>query len=103
MRRIQASWESPDLGLGGTLPWVERAHALLEESNAVELERLLMDDTWQRLSRLADAHPFRFEQVFAFTFRWDVLQRWLSYDAEAGKTRFQELISEVTREQRLFA
>ncbi len=103
VRRIEAGWERPGLGLGSMLPWVEHARTLLDEGNAVELERLLMNDIWQRLSRLADAHPFRFEQVFAFTFRWDVLQRWRSYDTEAARTRFQDLIQEVTRDhQQLF-
>ena len=73
-------------------------------ARAVDLERLLMNTIWRKLARVGDAIPFGFEQVFAFVFQWDMVQRWLSYDAEAGKTRFQELISEVTREhQQLFA
>jgi len=51
---------------------------------------------WQRLSRISDARPFGFEQVFAFVFRWDLVQRWISWDADAAKTRFQQLITEVT-------
>jgi hypothetical protein len=104
VRRIQANWESPDLGLGGVFAWIEEARALLEAGNAVGLERLLMDAVWQHLSRIADRRPFGFEQVLAFVFRWDVVQLWLSYDADAAKTRFQELIAEVTRDhQQLFA
>ena len=62
-----------------------------------------MQVTWDRLARIGEQSPFGFEPVFSFVFRWDILQRWLSYDAEAGKARFQELISEVTREhQQLF-
>ncbi len=104
VRRIEAHWESADLGLGGVFPWLEEARALLEAGNATGLERLLMDAVWRRLSRIADAQPFGFEQVLAFVFKWDIVQLWLSYDAEAAKTRFQQLIAEVTRDhQQLFA
>ena len=104
VRRIPGAWDRADLGLGQMLPWIDEASKLLEAGDANGLERLLMDAVWTRLGRIAERTPFGFEPVFAFFFRWDILQRWLSYDAEAGKTRFQELISEVTREhQQLFA
>ena len=104
VRRIEAHWESADLGLGGILHWIDEARALLEAGNATGLERLLMNAVWQQLSRIADPHPFGFEQVLAFVFKWDVVQLWLSFDAEAAKTRFQQLIAEVTRDhQQLFA
>ncbi|MEM6531660.1 MAG: DUF2764 domain-containing protein [Myxococcota bacterium] len=103
VRRIAAGWDRPDLGISGLIPWVERADQLLESRDARELNRLMMDSVWQRLSRLGDRRPFGFEQVVSFVFRWDILQRWLAYDASAAKTRFTELIREVTREhQQLF-
>ena len=102
--RIAAGWDRTDLGLGRIFPWIEQARTLLEEGNAVGLERLLMNIVWDRLSRIADTVPFGFEQVFAFLFQWDIVQRWLSWDADAATTRFQELITEVTRDhQQLFA
>ena len=56
------------------------------------------------MSRIAERSPFGFERVIGFVFRWDILQRWMSYDAKQGKARFQELVAEVTREQQqLFA
>ena len=104
VRRIPGAWERADLGLGRVFPWIEDAAKLLESGDAHGLERLLMDAVWTRLGRIGERSPFGFEPVIAFLFRWDVLQRWLSYDAEAGKERFQELIAEVTREhQQLFA
>ncbi len=102
--RIASAWDRADLGLGQVFPWIGEAAKLLDAGDAQGLERLLMDDVWQRLGRIGERSPFGFEPVIGFLFRWDVLQRWLSYDAEAGKNRFQELISEVTREhQQLFA
>jgi len=104
VRRIASAGDRADLGLGQVFPWVDEAAKLLEAGDANGVERLLMDTAWTYLGRLAERSAFGFEPVIAFVFRWDILQRWLSYDAEAGKTRFQELISEVTREhQQLFA
>lgn len=92
-------WERSDLGLEHLLPWLGEAAQLLESGAALELERLLMNAVWTRLGRIAERSPFGIEPVIAFVFRWDILQRWLSYDADKGKTRFQELVMEVTREQ----
>ncbi len=103
-RRIASAGDRGDLGLGQVFPWIDEVAKLLEAGDANGVERLLMDTAWTYLGRLAERSAFGFEPVIAFVFRWDILQRWLSYDAEAGKTRFQELISEVTREhQQLFA
>ena len=99
-----ASWDRNDLGLGHMLPWLEDAGKLLAGGDALELERLLMDAVWTRLGRIAERSAFGFERVIGFVFRWDILQRWMSYDAEKGSLRFQELVAEVTRDQQqLFA
>ena len=101
VRRIPSAWDRSDLGLGQIFPWLEEAGKRLEAGDALELERLLMDAVWTRLGRIAEQRsPFGFEPVIAFVFRWDILERWLSYDAEAGRTRFQNLISEVIHEQK---
>lgn len=97
-------WDRADLGLEHLLPWLPEANSLLESGAAQELERLLMNAVWDRLGRVAELSPFGFEPVIAFVFRWDILQRWMSYDAEEGRKHFQELVAEVTREQQqLFA
>jgi len=98
------NWDRTDLGLTHLLPWLEDAAAMLESGAALELERLLMNSVWTRLGRIAERTPFGFEPVIAFVFRWDMLQRWRSYNAEQAKVRFQQLVAEVTREQQqLFA
>jgi hypothetical protein len=99
MRLMVENWDRPDLGLGYMLPWLEEAGKLLDAGAAQELERLLMEAVWTRLGRIADRSPFGLEPVISFVFRWDILQRWMTYDAEKGSARFQELVMEVTREQ----
>lgn len=104
LRLMTSAWDRSDLGLGHVLPWIEEASYLLESGDAHQLEHLLMNAVWTRLGRIAERSPFGFEPVIAFVFRWDITRRWLSYDAQLAKVRFQELVSEVTREQQqLFA
>lgn len=98
VRRIESHWEDPFLGLEHVHPWIPEACGHLDSSRALDLERLLMELVWRRLSRVADLHPFGFEPVFSFLFRWDILARWLSYDAEAAMARFQSLVGDTIRE-----
>ncbi len=101
---IEWRWAEPEFGLVAVFPWIPEVQALLEQGDAMGLEGLLMDQSWKKLSQVADRHPFGFEQAFAFAFKWDILHRWLSYDAEKARERFEELILEVTIDhQDLFA
>ncbi len=104
VERIVSAWDRRDLAITPVLPWIEEADRLLESNDARALERLLMDAVWNRLGRFGERSVFGFEPVMAFVFRLDILQRWLSYDAEAARSRFQDLVLEVTRDhQQLFA
>jgi hypothetical protein len=104
VRFIESRWVEPEFGLAAVFPWIAEAQASLDQGDAMELEKLLMGQSWTRLNRISDANPFGFEQVFAFAYKWDILRRWLSYDAEKARERFEELILEVTSDhQDLFA
>jgi len=103
-RIIESRWAEPEFGLGAVFAWIPDAQAFLDQGDAMELEKLLMGQAWKKLSKISDASPFGFEQVFAFAYKWDILHRWLSYDAEKARDRFEELILEVTSDhQNLFA
>lgn len=103
-RKVAAHWDDTDFRLGNIYPWIETARNLLEQGDALALERLLLDATWRELNSIESRTPFGFERVFAFFFKWDILRRWLAYDADAAKARFQGLITEVLRDhEQLFA
>jgi Protein of unknown function (DUF2764) len=103
-RMIESRWAEAEFGLGAVFPWIPEAQAFLDQGDAMELEKLMMGQSWTKLSQISDAHPFGFEQVFAFAYKWDILHRWLSYDAEKARDRFEELILEVTSDHHnLFA
>jgi len=103
-RIIESRWAEAEFGLGAVFPWIPEAQTFLDRGDAMALEKLMMGQSWKKLSQISDGHPFRFEQVFAFVYKWDILHRWLSYDAEKARERFEELILEVTSDhQNLFA
>ena len=92
---IASHWDEPDFKLTAVFPWVPESRSYLEVGDACGLDRLMMRIIWQRLSRIAESNRFGFEAVFAFVFKWDILQAWLARDAVKAKSRFQELIKEV--------
>ena len=103
VQHIERNWEDPDFKLGTVLPWVPQARQYLETGETLALERLLMTLVWQRVDRVLENNPFGFEVVLAYLFKWDILKRWLSYDRDAARERFDNLLTEVIGEQnRLF-
>jgi len=92
---IASHWDHSDFGLAAVYPWIPEALSFLDANDARSLDRLIMGVIWQRLSRIAESNGFGFEAVFAFFFKWDILQAWLARDPAKAKSRFQELIKEV--------
>ncbi len=95
VRFISSHWDDPDFMLTPIYPWIHEARSYLEINDAIGLDRLMMNVIWQRLSRITEGNRLGFEAVFAFVFKWDILQAWLARDAEKAKSRFQEMIKEV--------
>lgn len=103
-RIIESRWADAEFGLRAVFPWIPQAQTFLDQGDAMELEKLLMGESWKKLSEISDAYPFGFEQVFSYAYKWDIVHRWLSFDADRARERFEELILEVTSDhQNLFA
>ncbi|MEY3287761.1 MAG: hypothetical protein RLZZ419_3 [Pseudomonadota bacterium] len=92
---IASNRDHPDFKLAAVYPWIPKARSYFEANDALGLDTLLMNIIWQRLNRIAESNSFGFEAVFAFVFKWDILQAWLARDAGVAKSRFQELIKEI--------
>jgi len=99
VKPIEEHWDAADFRLGTVYPWIQEAGSYLAATDAVALDRLLMDIVWRKLSRLGDVSPFGFGAITAFVFKWDILQAWLQRDAGAAKQRFQLLIEEIKHVQ----
>ena len=96
VRHVRQHWDQPDFRLTLLYPWLPQAGDFLAAGDARGLERLLMDVAWRRLDRHAEQNTFGFEAVFSYFFKWDILRAWLACDAEKGKSRFRDLIHQVT-------
>ncbi|WP_417383191.1 DUF2764 family protein [Gimesia sp.] len=93
---IRRNWDVPHFGLAFLHPWFSQACKYYDSEDALGLEQLLMDVAWRRLTQCAEHRMFGFEAVFAYVFKWNILETWLKSDADRGKTRFKELIDQVT-------
>lgn len=94
-RFIAQHWDDADFKLTFMYPWIPEARKLLNNNDARGLDRLLMTVIWQRLGHISDTNTFGFEAIFAFVFKWDLLQAWFARDPITAKSRFQALIKEV--------
>lgn len=95
---LRRNWGDPDFQLAAVFRWLPEARSLLDSGNAIELDRLLFRDEWCWLERLELGSEFSTEALLKYLFQWDILDLWLSYDAQAAHERFEELVVEVTGE-----
>ena len=93
--RIRANWREPGFGLGQSLKWVLPAKDKLDKADAAGLERILLEAAWRQADGLVGAHDFDFEAVALYVLRWDLLERWTRYDAEAAAARFDALVTDA--------
>ncbi|MEE9327859.1 MAG: DUF2764 family protein, partial [Cocleimonas sp.] len=85
-------WHQPDLGLAKQLPWLPKANELLVANESYQLEKFLLGVVWDHYNRLGLGHYFNFEAVIIYVLRWDIIDRWTSYNKEIAIQRFNDLI-----------
>jgi len=91
---IERNWTRPDFGLAHAVPYVVRFQQLIEQRDALQMERALLDTVYRELARIRDLHHFDFESVALYVFMWDIIARWTGYDKERAKERFDLLVGE---------
>src|SRR5258707_1476350 len=68
IQRIERHWTEPDFGLGTVVPWVSEARRLWDEDDSVELERLILVESWKQFGRLSNGHYFDFAAAGSYLF-----------------------------------
>ena len=91
IKRIERHWTEPDFGLGSTVHWLPEARRLWDDDDSVELERLILVESWKQFSRLSNGHYFDFPAVVLYVFRWSLINRRVNYDRENAQKRFNSL------------
>ena len=96
--QIARHWSHPDFRLGGRFPWIAEVDTLLSGNSLGELERKVVDIVWQYVGRLSEPYHFTFEAVVIYLIRWELVYRWTQRDAEVGRQRFDQLVTEAMGE-----
>ena len=99
VQHIEKYWDDQNLRLAAVYPWIPQVREYLENGNALELERLQMNQVWEGVDRLEDQNYFGIDVIFSYLFKWDMMQRWLANNVESAKIRFDELVSEGISDQ----
>ncbi|NNJ28049.1 DUF2764 family protein [Alienimonas chondri] len=92
---IRRHWSDPTFGLGGRQPWIEPFARFMAAGEVVQAQRTLFDHTWRQWRRLSTEFTFSLEAVILYLARWEIIHRWTSRDAEAGRTRFDTMIQDT--------
>jgi hypothetical protein len=95
---IRRNWTQPGFALAGRYPWIGDVERLIADGDPMEAQRRLFAENWRVWSRMAERYTFSFEAVILYLARWEVIDRWTSRNAEAGRQRFEELITETLGE-----
>ena len=91
VNHIARNWTESGFRLDRTFPWLREADRLMKEGDTVALERLLLEQAWQSVVRQAGEHLFDFEAVVIYVLKWNIIDRWVRYNAEAAAKRFHDL------------
>ncbi|HEY5717888.1 MAG TPA: hypothetical protein VIS52_05285 [Motiliproteus sp.] len=94
-QRIRAKWQEPVFGLEFCFPFASELRHLLEQDQSLAVEKLLLRELWQRLTRLLDGHYFDFEAVALYVMRWHLIERFIHHQREAALSRFDQLTDRV--------
>jgi hypothetical protein len=95
---IVRKWEKPYFGLSAQFRWIVKAKSLLDEQDAVALEKLMLGLSWDKADQMSSRNPFGFETFLGYLFKWDITRRWLLYDQEKAGIRFHKLTQDAVKE-----
>lgn len=88
---MRTHWNEPDFGVGHIYPWVIDANQTMLQGDTLRLERMFMGKAWEHLARSGASHYFDFEAVAVYVLRWDLIDRWTRYEADAARERISGL------------
>ena len=89
---------SRDFGLTGVMDSFEEILRISEIDNLVERERRLDVFKWEWMEEASFFDYFSVEKLFAFLVKVQIIERWISLDAEAGGELLRSMIRQVTEE-----
>ncbi|MCK5354049.1 MAG: DUF2764 family protein [Methyloprofundus sp.] len=91
---ILKNWQIEDFSLSHRFIWIKQANMLFETEQSVELEKLLLNLSWQHYERIGQAHYFDFEAVVIYVLRWNIVHRWVQCDKQIAMQQFEKLVND---------
>lgn len=89
---------SRDFGLTGVMDSFEDIMRISEINNLVERERKLDVFKWEWMEEASFFDYFSVEKLFAFLIKVQIIERWMTLDAEAGGELLRSMISQLKEE-----
>ncbi|HOE58490.1 MAG TPA: DUF2764 family protein [Bacteroidales bacterium] len=87
--------QARDFGLAQQFPYIEKLIQIFETNNLLEREKSLDLLRWSYLDELNTFHYFSIEIILAFILKFQMVQRWLRLDKEAGLAIFRRLLEDL--------
>lgn len=92
---MRKHWLDPNFNLGVHYRWVDAFRKQLDAGDMREAQRVVFNERWNDWTHIAEKQTFSFEAIIAYLVRWEIIDRWTSQNADAGKARFNKLIEET--------
>ena len=90
---MERQWNQPSFALEGHFPWLPEARQLLESGESYKLEHLLLDNVWRYYNRRQARVAYSFPDVWLYLMKWDLVERWCSYDRSGARAAFENLVN----------
>ena len=97
-RTIRENANARDFGIGDELPYFDTIQRIAEEEDIHERERKIDKFRWDWLEENSLFDYFNIEYLFAYLCKLQILERWVSLNAEEGERVFRELIDGLKNE-----
>ena len=98
---IRENSSSRDFGISQELEYFDDLQRIAEESDIYERERKVDKLRWNWLEENTVFDYFNIEYIFAYLCKLQILERWVSLNAEEGEKVFRDLINNLRNETRL--
>jgi hypothetical protein len=93
--RLKQRWSDPEFGLSIPYPWLGEVIGHFGAADWEGLERGLIRHEYAGLAATQAASGYGFEAVAAYVLRWELLSRWLEFDAGRAAARMASVLSSV--------
>jgi hypothetical protein len=95
---IRRNWNQPGFGLQNRFWWIDPFTRALEAGRVREGQHTLFTDLWKTWTKISEQYFFTFEAIILYLARWEIVDRWTSQNADEGRRRFDDLITETMGE-----